>query len=629
MAALAEQESFSLEEQVREANRLFKEEKLEDALAMLAPITSDEAVYLPARFLLAMVAWKMDMIDRAIELMRDCHEKWPMDGTVAEVLASLYAQVGNLSESRFMGKLATALGGYGGLTELVAPGFPVFDAVFYNIKETPLLTQAKVGLATGNLGYAIEKARQHSALNPEDGDAHAFHAALLLRAGAASVAAEVLREVEGSMAEREEFPAAYASLYAQALTGVGEFGDARKWHAKAKAAAPKDATIAAAYLADALWLEEKPAALVTAGEDWARQFCPPAKPQQLQRSDGRLVIGYIVAALSDPHDIAAVAAVARAHDRKRVTVVGYGAGDQSWEANSPYGGAFDIWQDISKLDPSTLARFFSRDGLNVVVDAAGFAAPGCLLALAQSQTALRISWLGNPVNLRSPVYDYGIAAKSSANRGKSLWRIGRYPLLRQSPRQASRPSRDWLNFGADVQLAQLDKKTVKLWSKVLKGRPDAKLLLRGNDLRASPNIDRLVARFGNELAARIDIVTVDQTEEFYETADIVLLPRRGISARAAADALRQGIPAIALAGREFMSPYADFLRDLGLGPALVAADENDYVRIALGLTTTDESRAEIASRIVEAFSDCSAQNFARSLEEHAKDAMKTAESVSS
>ncbi len=46
-----------------------------------------------------------------------------MDGTVAEALASLYAQCGEPVESIYAAKLATALGGHGALAALVPAGF--------------------------------------------------------------------------------------------------------------------------------------------------------------------------------------------------------------------------------------------------------------------------------------------------------------------------------------------------------------------------------------------------------------------------------------------------------------------------------------------------------------------------
>ena len=43
----------------------------------------------------------------------------------------------------------------------------------------------------------------------------------------------------------------------------------------------------------------------------------------------KLVIGYLVSAFVDPEDAVAVAAVARAHDRAQVTVLGFGLGSQT------------------------------------------------------------------------------------------------------------------------------------------------------------------------------------------------------------------------------------------------------------------------------------------------------------
>ncbi len=102
-------ETLSLQAQVREANQLLANGDAESTLALLSPLATGETPFLPACFLLSMTAWKMGRLDWALDVMRDCHERWPMDGVVADVLASLYAQAGNLNESLFMGKLATAL----------------------------------------------------------------------------------------------------------------------------------------------------------------------------------------------------------------------------------------------------------------------------------------------------------------------------------------------------------------------------------------------------------------------------------------------------------------------------------------------------------------------------------------
>ncbi len=622
--------ALSLAEQVHAANSRLAAGDPEGALAILAPLTSNEGIYLPAQFLLSMTAWKMGQLDWSIDLMRQCHEAFPMEGTVAEALASLYAQAGNLQESLFMGKMATALGGAGEFVGLMPKDFPTFDHAFYTIRAKPMLAAAKANLAEGKLAAAIEKARQHVALNPEDGDARGFLAALLLDAGRASVAVDVLHAIEGHVIGGGEFPPAYASLYGRALAAVGDAAAAQTWHVKATASAPDDAEIAAAQVVDGLWLRQSPAQLAAAGEAWARRFCADERPRRWQRPKDKLVIGYLVADFVDQSDMAAIAAVARAHDRERVAVVGYGAGAQSWEANALLRGTFDAWHDVSTLDPATLARFLARGGLHLIIDAGGFAAPSGLMALARVETAIRAAWLGNAASVGQPIYDVQIAAASARVTGPTHWRVaGGYPVLPRLSRSPSGVARSGVNFGADVCLAQLDEEIVALWSSVLQAQSDAKLLLRAQDMSLGANIDRLVTRFGREIAARIDIVDAVSLEEFYGLLDVALLPRRGASARIGAEALACGVPAVAIAGNSAVEPYAPYLQDLGLSAMLVAADGQEYTSMALALAVSGQPREQVIGAMSTCAGKDGSRRFAQEIERQAMAALEFAEGTPS
>jgi tetratricopeptide (TPR) repeat protein len=522
-----------------------------------------------------------------------------MDGTVAEALASLQAQIGDLTESLFMGKLGTALGGVGPLAELVPPDFPSFDWAFLTIKEKPLLAQARLCLASGKLPSALEKARQHVALYPDDWAAREFYAANLLRAGTASAAVDTLAGIERG----GDMPASRPSLYARCLAAIGEPGEALDWHETALSLAPEDAAVAAAQIGDAPWLD-RDAQIAAAG--WIARFCQPAKARQWQPPQDKLVIAYVVPGFADSLDREAVAAVAQAHDRARVKVLAYGTGAQSWPENATLSGAFDAWHDIATLDSPTLARYLARGGAHLIVDAAGFAAPTALAALARVGSALRVSWLGNPAGVGAPLYDAAMAEIA-----------GLYPILspvRQVARMANR------NFGADVGMAQLDEATVKLWSAVLEAQPDAKLLLRARDMGPGRNIDRLIDRFGRALAARIDIVD-DRTEEFYAAVSVAVLPRRGVSARAAAEAIACRVPALALADA---APYAAFLRGQGLA-SLVLRGAKRFVAQAGDLMDAAEKRAQLlAARPAQTDG---AYRFALALEERARQILSASEAA--
>lgn len=536
----------------------------DQALALLRPLIAVDRPSIEARFALAMTAWQLEGFDWALSLLRECHNDAPDNGGVAEALASLYAQLGHLEESLFIGKLATALGNEPALAALVPSKFPGFDRAFLSIVEKPLLGKARTARAQGKLARAIDLSRQHVAIEPDDVEGRAFHAECLMQAGAAAAAVETLCVLE----DNSPSPA-IASLYARALAAVGERPAAIRWHREAVTAAGDNPAITAARIADAPFLDDDDAEIEKLSRDWAARFSLLPKPARKHAAGGKLIVGYLVSAFVDPEDAAAIAAVAQAHDRKHVTVLGFGCGAQTAEQNQSLIGVFTKWRDIGALDPATLARTLSGDGVDVLVDAGGFASATQLQALRRFDTALRVSWLGNPAGIRAPLYDVRLAA-------------GDYPVL-----EGSAPARrdGSVVFGADLSLAQLDARTVALWTAILAAVPEAMLVLRARDMdaarngSANANVARLVTYFGAHLAARIDIRNAARSSEFYRAVDVALLPLRGASPRAAAEALANGIPAVAMAGE----PYGAFLTGRGFDQRFVAGDSAQYCAIAAEL----------------------------------------------
>jgi len=546
------------------------------------------------RFLTGLIAWRLADVERALAVLRACHDEAPMNGSVAEVLASLYAQAGNLTESLYFGKLATALGSLPEFSELVPPSFPSFGAAFLAIRERPLFARAKMLVSGGQLIAGLDLARQHVSLDPADDEARLFLAEGLLRAGGAAAAASALAPIAACAAATP--PA--LSLYARALAAVGEAAQARACHQQACAAAPDEAAIAAGRLADADWIEGDAGQVDAWITDWAPRFCPPHKRVARAPASKKLIIGYALSALADPRDAAAIAAVARAHDRSRASVIGYGIGAQSWNENAVFSGAVDKWRDVAGLDPATMSRVLGGDGLAVVIDCSGAAAPRQLMAIGRLASGVRVGWLGAPKALGVPVYDAVLGRRAD---GIPSWGPdAAYPLVRDWVHAPEGTPSPGPRFGSDARLNQLDEPTVALWCAVLRGCPDATLLLRANDMAPGANIDRLVARFGRALSARIDIIDAATADELYRGVDVALAPAKGGSPRMAAEAIGCGVPVVALDGKGVGGIYGAFLRGLGLGGSLVAADDRDYVSIALGLAGSASARAQVAAEVAEA-----------------------------
>lgn len=567
----------------------------EAALAALAAAGARDADDLRLHFVTALAAWHLRDIAQALSLAQSCFDRDPGNGTVAEVLASLYAQSGELLESLYYGKLATALGPEPTMHDWIPPGFPTFGQAFLSIQDKPLLTQSRLLLAGGKRPQALDKARQHVQVARADAEGRQFYAGLLLQAGQAALAVEALAPLIESGQPAPEV----ASLMGRSLAAIGEAAAAASWHERACAAAPQDAAIAAARIADAPWLGAEPRQRDRWVKDWLGRFTRAGKARGWRRPGERLVVGYLVPHFADRGDAAAVAAVARAHRQQGTSVIAYGLGAQSWADNASLRGAFDKWRDIIGVDHATLAKMLAGDGLDVVIDVGGFAAPDTLRALAQVGSAVRAAWIADPAGLERQIYDAAVVSRA-ARLGAAeiaLWQppSGAYPLLRDWARPRERIADGVCRFGADVQLAQLDPPTTALWRGALAAAPRAVLLLRSNDLDHGANVARLIERFG-DLAGRIDIVASADADGFYRQVDVALAPVRGPSARMAAEALACGVPVLALEGHGAAQPYSALLGDLGLG-RLAAATAEDYVGLAAGLALSPEQRARAAATV--------------------------------
>ncbi len=611
----------SVSEIVVEAARHLRAGEIEAAVAAATAGSARDADDPRLQFLTALIAWQLRDIAQALKLAQSCFDRDPGNGTLAEVVASLYAQSGELLDSLYYGKLATALPPDPVMSHWLPPGFPSFGQAFLSIEHKPLLAQSRLLLGGGRRRAALDKARQHVEVAPRDEEGRLFHAELLLQEGQAALAVETLAPLMRGGAPA----AAMASLMARSLAAVGEAAEAARWHARACAAAPDDAAIAAARIADAPWLGVAPDERDGWVADWLGRFTRPAKARRLRRPGETLVVGYLVAQLGDHGDGAAIAAVARAHRQRGTTVIGYGLGGQAWDDNASLRGACDKWRDITGVDHATLAKMLAGDRLDVVVDAGGFASPETLRALARFDAALRVAWIVDPGGLEGRVYDAAVAPRASAAAASAIacWQPkgGAYPLLRDWTRRRERVADRGCRFGADVGLAQIDDATAGMWRAVLAAAPGAMLLLRGNDLDRPANVTRLVRRFG-DLAGRIDIVAAAEADEFYRQVDVALAPRRGWSARMAAEALGCGVPVVALETGGPSQPYPALLRALGL-EALVAATPEAYATLAAGLATSFEQRDRAAASVVPiaARGEASAAVIAGAIEDTARETL--------
>jgi predicted O-linked N-acetylglucosamine transferase (SPINDLY family) len=226
------------------------------------------------------------------------------------------------------------------------------------------------------------------------------------------------------------------------------------------------------------------------------------------------------------------------------------------------------WLDVKGMDDATLARRIRADGIDILVDLAGYTGGSRVSVLGHRPAPIQASYLGYPATTGLPVMDWrltdGVANPPGTERfyTERLARIEGGLCCYMSPPGAPDPNalpglnRGRLTFGSLVNLRKVNRKSIALWARVLQAVPDSRLLLFRHSLQAPSQRERYLAEFERNGVdrTRVDIgwelPPPQEGSHFavYHRVDAVLdtVPFSGHTSTCAA--LWMGVPVLTLAG---------------------------------------------------------------------------------
>src|SRR5262249_57556739 len=121
----------------------------------------------------------------------------------------------------------------------------------------------------------------------------------------------------------------------------------------------------------------------------------------------RLRIGYLSGVFFSHPVMHLMVGVIEQHDRARYEVIGY---DFAPPANDAYRGrleaAFDRMTPIMDMPDHEAAALIARDGIDIVIDLAGWTKRTRTAVLPIRPPPVQLQWLGYPGTLRAPRIDY-------------------------------------------------------------------------------------------------------------------------------------------------------------------------------------------------------------------------------
>jgi len=431
-----------------------------------------------------------------------------------------------------------------------APGW--FNLGVLGVAAAPSLYERALALDPAHLQAAVNRARLLAGTRP-------------------SRAAPALKRVLAL------FPAAAPALNELArLAQTGLDGPAAfRRFARAHAAHADDPVLHSNWLQQLAYDPDLSRATILARHrDWGRRHAPPAPSPAPDRDPGRrLRLGYVSADLGrHPVGFFLLPAL-RHHDRRAFDVVCYSGrrAPDAWTRRLR--AEADGWVETADLDDAALEARIRADRVDLLVDLAGHTAGNRLAVFARRPAPLQLSWLGYPGTTGLAAIDHLIADCAQIPPGDECWYVERVERLdpgyvcyappEDAPAVAPLPAaaRGHVTFGSLNNPAKLNPAVLRLWARVLRAVPGARLLLAWPSL-ADPEVrSRLeaLAAAAGLAPARLDLRPGGGPREFlalYGEIDVALDPFPYSGGLTTLEALWMGVPVVTWPGDRFAGRHA-------------------------------------------------------------------------
>ncbi|NPV22141.1 UDP-N-acetylglucosamine-peptide N-acetylglucosaminyltransferase [Bradyrhizobium aeschynomenes] len=347
----------------------------------------------------------------------------------------------------------------------------------------------------------------------------------------------------------------------------------------------------------------------------------------------KLRVGYLS---NDFHDHATahlLIETLEANDRARCELHAFSFGaDDRGLMRGRLNDAFDGFHDVTALSDSAAASAVHAAQIDILVDLKGYTRGARTGILMLRPAPVQVNFLGYPGTLGGGICDYIITDPFMTPPAAAVDYSESFAYMPHSYQPHGRaalgppPSRAeaGLPDGAFVyccfnQAYKLTPAVFDLWCRLLDAIPDSVLWLLASD-QAEGNLRGEALRRGVAPGRLVFAPEMTQSEHLrrLQLADLVLDTAPYGAHTTASDALWAGVPVVSCAGDTFASRVAgSLLHAVGL-PELIAADEADYLAVALTLAAEPDllraAKAKLQrNRLVAPLFDAPA--YARSLQD--------------
>lgn len=415
--------------------------------------------------------------------------------------------------------------------------------------------------------------------------------------------------------------------FGAALLNIGQVNPAQAHFAKAREIDPAYAVAANCGLLGLLYAEGDPKAPLAAATAWAKELEPPAPAPHANPRDPerRLRVGYVSPDFCEHAVASFVEPVLAAHDPAAVEVFCYAEVKTPDAVTERFRRLVseprpDHWRDTVGLSDNALAAAIRADGIDVLIDLAGYTTGSRLAVFAAKPAPIQASWIGYPATTGLTQIDWRITDALADPPGRTedqytekLLRLpGGFNCYRppdNAPDVGPLPAdtAGHVTFGSFNHAAKVRDPALDLWAELLQRVAGSRLILKHRGFNYPAVRDDYIQGLERRgvAATRVDLVSyiADPRGHLaaYNKVDIGLDPFPYNGTTTTCEALWMGVPIVTLAGGTHHARVGvSLLTRMGM-PELIANSPRAYIDIAAGLADDrarlSRLRAELRSRM--------------------------------
>jgi len=314
----------------------------------------------------------------------------------------------------------------------------------------------------------------------------------------------------------------------------------------------------------------------------------------------RIVLGYVSADFKRHSAAFAFRPVLESHDKTQFEVICYSNTPTEDAVTDSFRQVADRWRNVLQWSDDRLADCIQADKVDILIDLSGHTDGNRLRAFARKPAPIQVSAWGHPTGTGLPTIDYlfsdpvAIPAEVRPLFAERVYDLPSVVIVEPPPAELRCPeppvtANGYLTYGVLNRISKITDAAIALWARILRSDVTSRLLIKDKLIDDASVQRMLLERFhlhaiGPERILFEGSTSRDVHLAAHQRVDICLDPFPHGGGVSTWEALYMGVPVVAKLGNGMASRLAGaILSSVGMTD-WVAADDDEYVAIALRST---------------------------------------------